>query len=165
MNFSAVKNAVGSNKDNTRQFKIAEPGAYMGYIEKCEVKESKNQNLYYSLQIALTDAEGKARGKLWTCSMLAGTMAFRTKRLMLAAGLEIPDGEADENVIAEQLTKREITVVVKHNEDDTKLEPDFSNWEGYYPITEFDSYNEMVNQGIPQTQVVGDWITDTNVEF
>ena len=166
---AASDNVAGGRRDIM-------PGAYIGYTDKVEIRQSKTSgNNYLNLRIALSDETGAKVGTIFTMLFPESTnshMMARMKKALTAFGMVLDENDDTETSLKDLcaiLEKQQVCVVVKteHNEQyGDKTDIDWDNG-GYYSYSEWDEVDARINKGIvPSPDFVKVSETDADeVEF
>ena len=171
MNLQALSGATRSN--NGGGFKLPDPGAYMGYIDRGEVRESRTGNKYINYMIKLTNAEGKACGNIWYKLFDSDKNFLQYQAARFIEALNIPmEGELGLDDLLAISLKQEVTVCVKIEEGENGYNDqavvDWDMFDGFQPIEKFDTVYDAVANGVPAPETEeGAWNVpgDDEVEF
>lgn len=130
-------------------FTLPDPGLYYGYVEKAEIKTSSKGNEYINMRISLKDMAGNKKGSIFWMFFEADWFLYNASRFLKAAGF-IMEGEIELQDIATLAEKKELLVVTTIEEGrdgySDKAVPDFKTWHGFYPISEVDHWDAIINK-------------------
>lgn len=147
MNLAAI-----ADKKIESNNKLPDPGAYMGYIEKVSKKTSAAGNNYLSMQVKLTNAEGKGCGCVFPMLFDSDNEFLQGQAAALLNALGIPmEGEMDLDQLSELICKQEVTTIIRIEEGKEgykdKAVVDYYTYSGFQPIADFDKYDCIINKG------------------
>ena len=141
--------------DAKNPFALAEPGLYVGYVESGEVKTSANGNEYINFRISLKDTAGNKKGTMFWMLFNADWCLFQAGRFLKATGFEM-EGELSLQEIADLAVKQELLVATKIDPGkdgyQDKVAPDFNTWQGFYPVSELDHWDAIINQHMSEDE-------------
>ena len=136
-------------------FTLPEPGLYYGYVEKAETKTSSKGNEYINMRISLKDMAGEKKGSIFWMFFDADWFMYNASRFLISAGF-IMEGEMELSEIAMLAAKKELLVVTKIEPGKDgyadKAVPDFTNWHGFYPISEVDHWDAIINKHMSEDE-------------
>lgn len=146
-------------------FTLPDPGLYYGYVEKAEIKTSQKGNEYINMRISLKDMEGNKKGSIFWMFFDAEWFLYQASRFLIAAGF-IMEGEMELEEIAALAAKKELLVATKIEPGtegySDKAIPDFTNWHGFYPISEVDHWDAIINKHMNEDEAPKLPETDAN---
>ena len=137
--------------DAKNPFSLPDPGLYIGYVEKGEIKVSANSgNKYINFRISLKTVDGQKKGSIFWMFMGQDWQMFQCRRFLEACGFTM-EGELEFEEICNMALRAELLVAVKITPSKDpqyadKAEPDFVTWEGFYPIEMLDEMDAIINK-------------------
>lgn len=141
-----------SNAANAKNpFSLPDPGLYIGYVEKGEIKTSATSgNKYINFRISLKTVDGQKKGSIFWMFLGQDWQLYQCRRFLEACGFTM-EGELEFEDICSMAQKAEILVATKITTSRDpqyadKAEPDFVTWEGFYPIEMLDEMDAIINK-------------------